>query len=69
MGATHTQQVMRAGADVEAEVRRVLERRRKTNSSGQDGEDADHIRAALIEAMAQDKHQTSQQEQLDLFAA
>ena len=55
--------------DVEAEVQRVLERRRKTNSSGQDGEDSDHIRGALIEAMAQDKRLTAQPQQPDLFAA
>lgn len=54
--------------DVEAEVQRMLERRRKTNSSGQDGEDADHIRAALIEAMAGKTVQAHDQ-QLDLFAA
>lgn len=55
-------------ADVEAEVQRVLERRRKTNSSGQDGEDAGHIRAALIEAQASVPKQLAP-EQPDLFAA
>ncbi|WP_259393766.1 hypothetical protein [Ralstonia pickettii] len=36
-----------AESAVDGEVQRVLERRRKTNSSGQSGEDAHHIRQAL----------------------
>lgn len=54
-------------AEVEAGVQRVLAIRRKTNSSGQDGEDAHHIRAALMEALTRRQRPANQPRQADLF--
>ena len=61
---TSEQRIAAAIDPIDEKVQRVLQRRRETNSSGQDGKDVDAIRTAMAQSVAPPAHAKSQS---DLF--